>query len=104
MEKKTNEQLNTRSKAGLIWYFLKGSKLLFVGSILFSALSSLADMLDPQIVRAAIDNALGGKPSEFPAWVNALVDRVGGFAYLGEHLWIMAAAVLCVALLRVLEE
>jgi len=87
--------------AKLIWDFLAGSKLLFLGSILAAAVSSLADMLDPQIVRAAIDNAIGGKPSEFPTWVNDLVDRIGGFAYLGQHLWIMAAAILAVALLRV---
>jgi ATP-binding cassette subfamily B protein len=90
-----------KGNAKLIWRFLKGSKYLFLGSILASAVSSLADMLDPQIIRAAIDNAIGGKPSEFPVWVNDLVDRIGGFAYLGQHLWIMAAAILAVALLRV---
>ncbi len=93
-----------KGNAKLIWTFLAGSKLLFLGSILSAAVSSLADMLDPQIIRAAIDNAIGGKPSEFPAWVNDLVDRIGGFAYLGEHLWIMAAAILAVAFLRVVAS
>ena len=92
------------SRARLIWYFLKGSKHLFIGSILASAVSSLADMLDPQIVRAAIDNALGGLPSDFPDWVNRLVDSLGGFSYLGQNLWIMALAIVAVAVIRVLAS
>ena len=90
-----------KSKNALLWRFLKGSKALFLVSMLASALSALCDMLSPQIVRVAIDNALGGAaPTELPMWAVALVERLGGFRWLGEHIWILAAAVLAVALVR----
>ncbi len=88
------------TKAGMIWHFTKGSRLLFVLTVIFGGIQSFTDMLNPQIFRAAIDNAIGGKPSEFPAWVDRIVDSVGGFSYLGKHLWIMAVAVMVVSILR----
>ncbi|MCF0150700.1 MAG: ABC transporter ATP-binding protein, partial [Firmicutes bacterium] len=88
------------SHAQLLWRLLKGSRLLFLCSVLCSAVSNLMDMLNPQIIRAAIDNAIGGMPSTFPPYVNALVEKVGGFSYLGQHLWLMAAALLVVAAIR----
>ena len=86
---------------GLLWRFLKGSRALFLVSMIATTVSSLADMISPQIVRAAVDNAIGGEPADLPGPVMALVERLGGFAYLGEHIWIMALAVLAVALVKV---
>ena len=69
-----------------------------------AAISALTDMIIPQIIRAAIDNAIGGQPANFSRPVMELVDRIGGFSYLGKHLWIMAAAVIAVALIRVAAQ
>lgn len=91
-------------KAALIWRFLKGSKHFFVLSMLTAALTALADMITPQIIRAAVDNAIGGNEPTFGPTVMKLVDSVGGFAYLGQHLWIMALAILAVAALKVLSQ
>ena len=88
----------------LLWRFLKGSKRYFLITILAAGITALADMLQPQIIRAAVDCALGGKEGDFPAFVMNLVNRIGGFAYLGKHLWIMALAVLIVALVQVLSQ
>ncbi|MBO5556563.1 MAG: ABC transporter ATP-binding protein [Oscillospiraceae bacterium] len=96
-EKKTN----TRR---LLGEFLQGSRALFVVSMLASALSALADLLSPQIIRIAVDHALGGKPANLPAPVMALVERLGGFAYLGEHIEILAMAVMAVALMKVVGQ
>ena len=85
----------------LLWRFLKGSRALFLLTMLASVLSALCDMLSPQIVRIAVDNALGGAaPDEVPAWAIRMVDRLGGFAWLGEHIWILACALLLVALVK----
>lgn len=84
--------------------FLKGSWLMFAVSILMAALTALADMVIPQIIRAAVDNAIDGKAAAYSRWIMALVDRAGGFAYLGKHLWIMALAVLAVALVKVASQ
>lgn len=100
--KKSREQ--RRRELTLLWGFLKGSWLMFGVSILMAALTALADMISPQIIRAAVDNAIGGKAPSYSLWVMSLVDSVGGFAYLGQHLWIMAAAILAVALVKVISQ
>ncbi len=93
-----------REKLALLWQFLQGSKRFFLLSILAAAVTALADMLNPQIIRAAVDCAIGGAPADFPEPVMKLVDRIGGFAYLGQNLWIMALAVLAVATCQVLSQ
>ncbi len=102
MEKKT--ETKTKRNYGLVWTFLKGSRAYFLCGVLCAAIGSVMEMIDPQIIKAAVDNAIGGKPSSFPAWVNAMVDSVGGFAYLGEHLWIMALGLLAVTVVKVIAQ
>ena len=93
-----------KAKAALIRRFLKGSLGMFILSMIMAALTAFADMISPQIIRAAVDNAIGGKPADFPAPVMALIERFGGFEYLGKHLWIMAVAIVCVALVKVASQ
>ena len=101
----TNEKnAGKRHKLRLLWQFLRGSKRYFLVSILAAGVTALADMVQPQIIRAAVDCALGGEEGDFPAFVMALVERIGGFAYLGENLWIMAAAVVAVAVFQVASQ
>ena len=100
MKKKRNTKQNIR----LLGRFLKGSRLLFAASVFFAILSALADTVNPQIIRMAIDNAIGGKEPTQPAFVLALVERLGGFAYLGQHLWIIALAIVTVAVVKALAQ
>ena len=93
-----------REKLALLWQFLKGAKRYFLGAVLSAGITALADMLQPQIIRAAIDNAIGGKEANFPPFVMALVEKMGGFRYLGQHLWIMAVAILVVAVFQVVSQ
>ena len=81
--------------------FLRGSKLLFVTSMLASALAALADMVSPQIVRVAVDHVLGSAPTEtLPGFAVRLIGRAGGVAALREHIWILALAVVAVAAVK----
>ena len=93
-----------QEKLSLLWQFLKGAKRYFLITVLAAGVTALADMIQPQIIRAAVDCALGGKEADFPAFVMDLVNSIGGFAYLGKHLWIMAAAVLVVAVFQVASQ
>ena len=88
----------------LLWRFLRGSKLYFLISMVSAAAAALCDMVTPQIVRVAVDNALGGKEANLPAFVMRMVERAGGFAYLGAHIWILALAILAVAALKVTAQ
>ena len=91
-------------KGALIWRFLQGSKGLFVVSMLLAALTALTDMITPQIIRAAVDNAIGRNEPTFGPAVMKLVNALGGFEYLGKNLWIMALAVLLVAVVKVVSQ
>ena len=85
----------------MILRFLRGSKLLFVTSMLASALAALADMVSPQIVRVAVDHVLGSAPTEtLPSCAVRLIGRAGGVAALREHIWILALAVVAVAVVK----
>ena len=97
--KKDNTQ--RAEKLSLLWTFMGGAKRYFLVTVLAAGLTALADMLQPQIIRAAVDCALGGKEGDFPAFVMKAVNSIGGFTYLGEHLWIMALAILVVAAFQV---
>ena len=97
---KTEKNADRRAHTRLLFRFLQGSKRFFIGSIIASLLYALCDMIDPQIFRAAIDNAIGGKEADLPDFVMRFVDKLGGFSYLGQHLWIMALAVIAVAVIR----
>ena len=101
---KDNNKLLRKEKLGLLWQFLKGSKRFFFLSILSAAVTALADMLQPQIIRAAVDCAIGGKEADFPPFIMDLVERVGGFGYIGQNLWIMALAILVVAVFQVVSQ
>ena len=98
------KQKSSKGMMKLIWRFLKGSKALFVISILMASLTALTDMITPQIIRAAVDNAIGGNEPTFGPWVMKLVNALGGFEHLGRNLWIMALAVLAVAVVKVLSQ
>lgn len=93
-----------REKLSLLWQFLKGAKRYFLITVLAAGVTAMADMLQPQIIRAAVDCALGGKEGNFPAFVMDAVNSIGGFAYLGNNLWIMACAILVVAVFQVASQ
>ena len=61
-------------------------------------------MLQPQIIRAAIDCAIDGQEGNFPQFILNFVERIGGFAYLGENLWILALAIIVVAMFKVVSQ
>ncbi len=95
---------NSKSTLPLLWRFLRGAKRFFAASILCAGITALADMIQPQIIRAAVDCAIGGKEGDFPGFVMNMVNGIGGFDYLGKNLWIMALAVVVVATVQVVAQ
>ena len=70
---------------------------MFLVSIFSAVIMALADMINPQIIRMAVDNVIGGNPSEFSDIIMSIVNVFGGFTYLKQHIWIMAIAIVIVA-------
>lgn len=95
---------NTKQNLLLLGRFLKGSRLLFAAAILSAVVSALADMINPQIIRMTIDNVLGGAEPALPQFILDLVEKAGGFAYLAKHLWIMALAIVIVAVIKAVSQ
>ena len=101
---KNTNKTQQKQKLSLLLRFLEGAKRFFALSVLSAAVTALADMLIPQIIRAAVDCAIGGKEANFPAFVMRGVNALGGFSYLGQHLWIMALAIIGVAACQVVSQ
>ena len=101
MEKQfTQDQARPRKGRGkLLWRFLKGSKALFILCMCCAALSALADMVIPQIIRVTVDNVIGGAPvKDLARPVQAMLRAIGGTEILRQKLWLTAAGVMIVAL------
>ena len=98
------DKTERKAKLQLLLRFLRGSKRYFALGVLAATVTAFADMITPQIIRAAVDCAIGGKEGDFPGFIMNIVDKVGGFAYLGQNLWIMALAVVVVAAAQVLSQ
>ena len=99
-EKKTSR----KDKLNLMMRFLKGAKRFFLISILSAGVTALADIVLPQIVRTAVDCIVGADTSDLPGIIQSAVGQLGGFSYLIENLWILALAVIAVALVQVISQ
>jgi len=92
-------------RGGLIWHFLKGSRGFFVLCMICAAASALADMVTPQIIRLAVDQVIGGASVDtLSPRVRELLAAAGGTAYLRANLWILALAIVAVALVKAASQ
>ena len=99
---KTPETQPRPGRGKLLYHFLKGSKGFFIFCMLCAALSGLAEMLTPQIIRVTVDNVLGSAPTDtLSPWVQKLLAAAGGPEAIRSRLWIMALAVVAVSVLKV---
>ncbi len=98
---KTAQQQPRPGRGRLILQFLKGSKGFFILCMFCAALSALADMVTPQIIRVSVDNVLGNAPADqLSPPVRGLLDAFGGAEALRSRLWILALAVVLVAVVK----
>ena len=93
-----------QKKFSLIWEFLDGSKKFFFVSMIFTTVAALVDMVIPQIVRFSIDAVIGGKPFKLPSFLMEGLDWIGGTDYLKAHFWMIAVAVVAVALVKIISQ
>ncbi|MBR2053628.1 MAG: hypothetical protein IJ968_01900, partial [Clostridia bacterium] len=97
-----NQQAKT-PKLSLIWRFLQGSKRYFAGTMLLDIMTSIADMITPQIIRTTVDNVIGREVCTDPT-ISRLAQQLGGFDFLRQNLWMLALAVLAVAVFKVISH
>ena len=98
---KTTDPQPRPGRGKLILQFLKGSKAFFIIAMLCAAIIGFTETVMPQIVRVAVDNVVGSAPmDDLSPFVRSLVEAFGGPEYLRRNLWIMALAVVVVALFK----
>ncbi len=87
------------SRAGLVWYFLEGSRKWFALSILCSCAASLLDMINPKLISYTVDTVIGGQETSLTGFLRHVTEHLGDSSDLRQHLWIIPAAVVVVAIL-----
>ncbi len=76
----------------MIAFFIKGSAIYFIISILASLLLSVCQMITPRILSVTVDSIIDSKPPEYPH----IVRLFGGVHYLRQNLWLVALIALAV--------
>ena len=93
---------STNSK--LIMYFMYGAKMYFFLCIVFAALSSLFDMVTPQIIRITIDNVFGEILPVSGSINQRLITYLGGKEFLKSNLWLLALIIVISSVLKVINQ
>lgn len=82
------------NKLSLLWKFMKGHRLMYIGAVISIGLATLFSTVVPLVIRITIDSVIGNKPMDLPAWVKYFIEIPGGRDYLARNLWICGLAVL----------
>ncbi len=100
MEKEMNETNEKRfpTRGSMLMFFLKGNVRFFVLSVILAVVMSGLDLLNPRIIAFTVDSVLGDKEPEVPGFVLGFIESLGGMEYLRGHLYLIALAVVLVAL------
>ncbi len=77
-----------------LWTFMKGNRLLYLGSIVSIGLSTLIALASPLVIRFALDSVIGKEEAVLPVWLTELVERIGGMSILEQNLWILGLVLL----------
>ena len=90
------------TSSDLISYFMNGAKMYFFLCIVFAALSSLFDMITPQVIRLTIDNVFGDVIPSEGSLLSWAVSSLGGAGYLRNNLWILALIIIIASAFKVI--
>ncbi len=81
----------------LLWSFMRGNRLLYIGAILSIGLATVFSFTSPLVLRVTIDSIIGDKVMEVPEWLKGAVDYLGGRTVLMQNLWICGAVIVLLA-------
>jgi ATP-binding cassette subfamily B protein len=85
----------------LLWYFMRGKRLLYVGSVLAMVVATAVALIGPLVLRTTIDSIIGNTPvAERLEWLNRIVEAVGGRSVLARNLWICGSVLVVLALIE----
>jgi ATP-binding cassette subfamily B protein len=85
-------------KLKLLWGYMKGNRLLYVGAILSIGLATMFTFISPLIIRVTIDSIIGDRPMDVPMWLQSIVNYFGGKTVLVKNIWICGIAIVLLAI------
>ncbi len=77
-------------KLKLLWKYMKGNKVLYIGAILSIGISTIFTLINPLVIRITIDSIIGEEAMQVPHLVQAFIQKMGGRSLLRYNLWIAA--------------
>jgi ATP-binding cassette subfamily B protein len=80
--------MNTKGKVAFLWKLAKEYRSLYIGAMVSVTLATLVGFLPPLVVGATVDNIIGGKALDAPAWILRGIESLGGTSTLAQNLWI----------------
>lgn len=99
---KKNNSKQKFTKPGMLFYFLKGCKLLFAASILSSFVTTFLNVVLPQVISFTIDSVIGSEePDGVFLWAAGLF---GGEENLKSNIWIIALLIAAIALVMAIFQ
>ncbi|EOC99510.1 ABC transporter ATP-binding protein [Caldisalinibacter kiritimatiensis] len=84
----------------LLWKFMKGNRLIYLGAVISIGLAIFFSILNPLVLRVTIDSIIGNEPLDVPEWIENIIYNLGGKTVLMHNLWICAACLVFLTLLR----
>lgn len=88
-----------QKKPGLMIKMLRDNKWYFVAAMISTVFTVAIEFITPIILAETLDYYLQGKPSRMPAFVNSLVESMGGREFMANNLWIAGLAMVGLNLL-----
>lgn len=84
----------------LLWKFMKGNRLIYIGAVLSIGLATLASIINPLVLKISIDSVIGDKALEAPNVIENGINRIGGIEFIEKNLWISAVILVILTLIR----
>ncbi len=83
-----------------VWRLLKGNRMLYIVAIVSTLLATLCSVMSPIVIKITVDSVLDGQPLDAPAYVVALIERLGGVSVLARNIWLCSLAIIIITALN----
>lgn len=87
-------------KMKLLISFMKGTLTSYVIAIVFIFISTAVALMNPLVIKIAIDSILGDVPPQLPDFLLTWYENIGGKSYLLENLWLCGLLLVMLSLVN----
>ncbi|MBS4534823.1 ABC transporter ATP-binding protein [Clostridium sp. D2Q-14] len=84
----------------LLWKFMRGNRLIYLGAILSIGLATFASIINPLVLKISIDSVIGNKALEAPDFIIDGINRIGGVEFLERNLYLSALVLVILTIIQ----